>query len=233
MNFDAAINAAEHLWARGEAIKLEGLDFTKLDELLDDGGRVKLYPAAHYSQFPLPALRAWAHIHARYGFPTTELIDWLRFHIGTRSAIEIGAGAGDLGIRLGIPMTDSFQQVTNKDTMAVYGLAGIPPTRPPADVLQFDGEQAVRKFKPDIVIASWVTKKYDPRRHDDKGNMYGVRYEYIIERCKTFILIGNMNVHPPGRAFDLPHVCLEFPWLVSRAGDQSKNRIWVWNRPGA
>lgn len=210
-------------------------DVAYLDNLLlDNNGRIKLLPAGDYQQFPHLHLRVWCSLKGRYGLPTVELVQWLKEQIGGRSAIEIGAGNGDLGFHLGIPMTDSYQQVDDPMTVAYFNVYGMAPTRPPADVIKEDAENAVRKRKPKAVIACYVTEKFKPRPGDAfaHGNYKGVRYDYIIERSETFILIGNERVHGSNRALSLPHEKFYFPWLVNRSEYPDLNRIWVWkNKP--
>lgn len=190
---------------------------------------VKLRPAAFWQALPPDHLRAWAGLNARYCIPTVELIDWLRERIGGRKALEIGAGQGDLGHHLGIPMTDSYVQSLNPSVLTYYLMAGQQPTVPPGDVIREDAETAVRTRKPKVVIGAWITEKFKGD-HDVGGNMYGPREEYIIERCQTYISIGNENVHGKKRIMNVPHETHYFPWLVSRAKDPSKNVIYVWEK---
>jgi hypothetical protein len=89
------------------------LDILKrLDEAwLDSDGRVRALPAAAFDVDPYDRF-VWCAARARYGLPTVELVERLREMIGGRRALEVGAGQGDLGRLLGIPMTDSAQQTT-------------------------------------------------------------------------------------------------------------------------
>jgi hypothetical protein len=222
-------------WAppQGQSAQVNPRTLAMLDaHFLDANGRLKLLPAADYRKMPLQGLRIWANMRSHYGFPTMELVNWLKERIGGRRAIEIGAGNGNLGIHLGIPMTDSYQQVDDPETVAYFAMNGITPTRPPSDVEKEDGENAVRRRKPQVVVACYVTEKFMPRSHTDitaKGNSRGIRYDYIIERCETFILIGNEMTHGKNRALSLPHEKFHFPWLVTRSEKQEMNRIWVWD----
>ena len=209
------------------------VDMDRLDKmLLDSQQRMKLLSIETYRSLLSDEIRVWANLRGRYCLPTLELVNWLKEQIGGRTALEIGAGNGDLGYHLGIPMTDSYQQVKDPETVkdfALLDLAGVAPTRPPKDVIEEDGENAVRRRKPQVVVAAWVTQKYDPRSASPHpGNYLGVRHEYVIERCQTFILIGNERVHGQSRALRLPHEKFAFPWLVSRAQMPELNRIWVW-----
>lgn len=218
-------------------IQAEVLSVTKeqaeaLDSvLLDENQRVKLLPATEYAKLDRDVLRAWCGIRARYVLPTTELVEWLKQEIGSKTALEIGAGQGDLGRLLGIPMTDSYQQVNDPATVAYFKLLspmGTMPTHPPPDVAMEDGEQAVRQRKPQVVIAAYVTEKHVRGR--DRGNYKGIRYDHIIERCEKFILIGSLPIHGKNCASKLKHQELHFPWLVTRTPDQAMSRIWLWTR---
>lgn len=222
-------------WAvpQGQTVRVSPKMLALLDEtLLDRNGRIKLLPASTYAAIPYQDLRIWANMRSQYGLPTAELITWLKERIAGRKAIEIGAGNGNLGIHLGIPMTDSYQQVDDAETRLYFAAYGIEPTNPPSDVEKEDGENAVRRRKPQVVVACYVTEKFDARSNDitAKGNMRGIRYDYIIERCDTFILIGNELTHGKNRALSLPHEKLHFPWLFSRSEKPDLNRIWVRER---
>lgn len=200
--------------------------------LLDEVGGIKVLPAEAYAAFNRNDLLVWANMRGNYGFPTLELVNWLKARIAGRRAIEIGAGNGNLGVHLGIPMTDSYQQVDDEETKAYFALYGITPTNPPTSVEKEDGENAVRRRKPEVVVACYVTEKFQPRPGDflAKGNQRGIRYDYIIERCDTFILIGNESIHGKNRAMGIPHETFYFPWIISRALKPELNRIWVWDR---
>lgn len=218
-------------WAppQGHAVRVNPRTMALLDTmLLDDKGRIKLLPAAVYHGIEHQDLRTWANLRCQYGFPTLELVSWLKDFIAGRKAIEIGAGNGNLGIHLGITMTDSYQQVDDPETVAYFALHNIPAIRPPADVEKEDAENAVRRRKPQVVVACYVTEKFDPKT-SIKGNSKGVRYDYIIERCETFILIGNETVHGKNKALALPHTKFHFPWLITRSEKPELNRIWVWD----
>lgn len=209
---------------------LPQVDTTGLDRLLlQPDGRMRLYPAAALQDIPLPALRLWCHRHARYGLPTFELIDWLAARIGDKPAIEVGAGAGDLGFRLGIPMTDSYQQQDDPQTVAIMAMAGQPGTKPLPDVHKEDAQSAVIRCQPDVVVASWLTQRWLATEPAGAGNMHGPREEVILANCATYIHIGNENIHGQKRILARPHETYHFPWLVSRATEQAKNVIYVWH----
>lgn len=209
---------------------VDKLQMQMLDSLLFDGNKRVLPLSSHfyYKHVDLHDLRCWCFLHARYGVPTQELIDWLLKIIAGRKAIEIGAGMGDLGYRLGIPMTDSYQQVTDPPTQLYMQAFKQVPTTPPPDVMKADAQTAVLRFKPQVVIGSWITERYMPG--SEEGNMHGPREDILLKNCETYIIIGNEKIHGRKRILSLPHETYHFPWLISRASEPAKNVIYVWNK---
>lgn len=209
-----------------EAIEsLDAFALAAMDNLLlDSSGRLQLWEAAALRNFPPHQLRAWAMMRARYNLPTVELVQWLHNLIGPCEAVEIGAGVGDLGYHLGVTMTDSYVQT--ETLAAFYTILGQQPTRPLPDVIRQDAETAVMVRRPHTVLASWVTQKYLPG--DEHGSVYGPSEEVILANCSRYIFIGNENVHGQKRILSRPHETFKFPWLVSRAAEQSKNVIYIW-----
>jgi hypothetical protein len=177
-------------------------------------------------------LQVWCHRRARYNLPTTELVEAVKGLIDSRSAIEIGAGMGDFGRALGIPMTDSHQQ-TLPEMQLYYAVAGQPAIHPPSDVEKLDAVGAVTKYKPRVVVASWVTQLYQdgdaPRKIG--SSIYGVDEHWVLDHCETYIFVGNTGVHKDKRILTRPHQETRPYYLVSRGRDQAANVLWVWNRP--
>jgi hypothetical protein len=210
---------------------INNADVSYLDELLlEKDGFLKLLPASAYSDINPEHLMIWAVKNARYGFPTIELIDWLKEQIKDQFAIELAAGKGDLGRHLGIMQTDSYMQLIPEVT-AFYALTRQPIIEPPESVYKYDANQAINCFKPDIAIASWLTQRFrqgDPE--DVKASVYGAEEFEIIDKVKVYIHIGNENVHGTKRILCFPHETYRFPWLVSRAEDPAKNLIYVWRK---
>jgi len=127
---------------------------------------------------------------------------------------------------LGIPMTDSYQQVDDPATVAMMALWKQPATRPPREVLKMDATEAVTSIMPDVTIASWLTQRHLPG--EDSGNHKGPLEEIIVGNTGVYIHIGNEDVHGNKRILAMKHETYRFDWLVSRARDQSKNVIYVW-----
>ena len=133
---------------------------------------------------------------------------------------------GHLGRLLGIPMTDSFIQ-TEPDVKLYYQALQQEPTNPPvAYVDKLTAESAVDKYKPEVVIASWLTHKWIDGA--SQGSVYGPDEAHIVDRA-NYIHIGNDNVHKSKTINALPHDTLRYEWLVSRAMDQSLNNISMWS----
>ncbi len=212
-----------------EPTHLTAKDVRYLDGiLLEPTGRLRLLPASSYASIDLLHLRAWCSLNGRYGLPTTELVAWLKERIAGRSAVEIGAGCGDLGFRLGIPMTDSFQQVTDPATVGMLAQFRQAPATPLPDVEPEDAETAVRRRKPRVVIASWVAERSKPKEEGGTGNVHGPREEDILGRCESYIFVGNEAVHGKKRLRRVPHLMFKYPWLVSRARKPELNVIYLW-----
>ena len=202
----------------------------ELPDLLDADGRLKLLPAAAYDGLSRDALRVWCHNYARYGLPTVELVAWLRERLVGRTAIEIGSGSGDLAYHLGIPATDNRMQEW-PEIKFHYTMTGQPVIQYPDFVEKIDAVDAVAKYQPDVVIASWVTQWIDPNLPPPEtgGNAWGVKEDEILATGCEYILIGNQKVHGDKKIMAEPHEEFAFSFLRSRANYPALDRMWVWN----
>jgi len=206
---------------------LERQDTTYLDEqLLGSSGHLQLFNADDYDQIPRDALRVWCHKNARYGLPTQELVTFVRQLIGDRRAIEIGAGHGDLAHHLSIQATDSYLQ-DSPEISAYYAIIGQPRVQYPPSVERLEAMEAIDKYRPDVVVASWVTQIGDETIPD--SCTWGVNELLLLQKVKTYIVIGNDNVHGGKMILQLPHLTFRPTWLRSRASDPTKEVIHVWN----
>lgn len=215
------------------AMLLNPRDTSYLDELLlDQSGHYRLHPARDLLQFPLEDLIAWANLRARYVLPTVELVECLRELISGRRAIEIGAGMGDLGYHLDIPMTDSYIQ-TEPDMKAYYHSIFQEPTNPPAWVVRLDAEQALEAYRPQVILAAFVTQRYEPgdeREPKIGSSIHGHDEVKVIREVETYIHVGNEETHKDKRALRRKHRAIHGKWIITRAFDQTKNVIWVWEK---
>ena len=202
----------------------------KLPDLLDENNRLKLLGAEAYDAISPSALCLWCNRYARYGLPTIELVEWLQKRIAGRNAIEIGSGTGDLAYHLGIPATDNRMQEW-PEIKFNYELVGQPVIKYPDFVQNLDALDAVKQYKPDVVIASWVTHWIDPNLPPppEGGNAWGVKEDKILATGCTYILIGNKRVHGIKKIMAQPHKEFELPFLRSRAIHPELNRVWIWN----
>jgi hypothetical protein len=196
-------------------------------ETLDAEGRLRVLPAAFWAGTTRDERALFGSRTGLYSFPTEELVARLKEIINGRRTIEIGAGHGVLAEALGIPATDSFQQRMRHyaKLYAAQGLVTVP--YGPA-VTPMPADQAVRVYEPDVVIACWVTHKYDPAQPARKGNEVGVDELDILQHCAEYVFVGNEGVHADKPLWELQKHTIEFPaYVVSRAANGSRDFIAV------
>lgn len=197
--------------------------------LLDEQGCLRVVPAQVLEHTTAQERMAFGVRHGLYSFPTEELCAFLRERIGSRTAIEIGAGHGVLARALAIPATDNRQQ--EDPVIKAHYAALRQPTVPYGEhVEKLDALAAVKKYRPQVVVACWVTHRFDPRRPDAGGNGSGVDEAAVIDSCEEYIFIGNERVHATKPIWALPHEKLTPPWLYSRALNGSADFIAIWRR---
>ncbi len=206
---------------------LDRADIRYLDKMLIENNLVRPVYFNRLKRINPNHLKLWLTTHGVYQIPTWELIEWLRDTIDGRmkSTIEIGAGKACIGRHLGIHMTDSCCYEVPLIAQ-YYHTLGQPVTIPPPDVERLSGNDAVIKYRPQVVLGSWITQ-WSNIPHD--GNFFGINEERILDAGATYILVGNIDVHGKKRIMRWPHREYYFPWLVSRGMDQNNNRIWIWN----
>lgn len=197
-------------------------DVRYLDPLLrDSAGVLQVVPASVYAGIPHQHLQIWTHLNACYGLPTTELVDFIQQVIHGRSAIEIGSGNGVLGKALGIPCTDLKAQEI-PEVRALYIQMKQPTIRYGAHVEHLEALAAVRKYKPRVVVGSWVTQVSDGSR---QGAVFGVDEEALLRQVETYILFGSLRNHGDKAICRRPHKVLQQPWMRSRADDAA---LFIW-----
>lgn len=206
-------------WAKFTVAKLN-------EKFLDSDRRIKLLPASTWQSIDPIELRLWCHSRAIYSIPTIELIDWLREQIAGKTAIEVGAGNNCLGWHLGIPTTDSYIQQNDPVVRKFYELTRQPITSPHPETQQYEACEAVKRFKPEVVIASWLTEKWNPAT--ENGSDYGTDETWLIQNVEKYIHIGNHKIHGNKTVRDFDHTVYQPDWLVSRASCPDQNAIYVW-----
>lgn len=200
-------------------------DLTEMENLLFKEDEFQIVPFKEYQRFNLGMLVLFGHKHALYTFPTTELIDFLRIEIGDMSAIEVCAGKGIIGKALGIPCTDSFLQ-DRPDVRKYYEELGQPPIAYGGHVIKEEANDSVRERKPECVIGSWVTAKWDNELK--KGNYWGPDDRDFLKHCKKYIHIGNQYTHDWKPITLVSHRTVREPWIVSRSVKPDGNYIQIW-----
>lgn len=215
---------------------LPNKDVSYLDKmLLNDKGLLRVLPASVLRAVEPPDLSIWGNKKGVYCFPTVELIDWLRDRIGGRTAVEICSGNGSIGRALGITRTDSYIQTT-PEMRQYYRMYNQQPIDPPEDVLRYEALQAVRHFRPQVVVASFATQLYQP---GDEGppkigsSVYGVDELAMYPLIEAYYMVGNLEPHGDKRLFKYPHERLHFDWIVTRSMTPEINRIFVWEKGNA
>lgn len=197
-------------------------------ELIMENGKLRLFSAEHYKKFKWNDFRVFCHNYARYGIPTIELVDYVKNLIDRRSAIEIGSGCGDFGYHLGIKMTDSWQQQF-PEIKKIYDMSGQPTIKYPDDVEKIEALDAVNKYNPKVVIASWITP-YSPFETNFGSNPFGVKEDKILKLVETLIIVGNLDTHGDKPILAYEHKTIHAPWIVSRAKNPQNNCIFIWDK---
>lgn len=198
-------------------------------DVLDEQGRLRILPA-EYWRTTTAAERALLCVRrALYCIPTVELVARLRELIGSRKAIEIGSGNGVLAAALGIPATDNRMQEMPRYRQ-VYESMGQPTITYGANVDPYDAHAAVRLYRPQVVVAAWVTHKYERLRHEAGGNEIGVDEDRIIDSVESYIVIGNRGVHAGKKIWGRPHTIEHPDYLYSRAMNGLPDFIAEWKR---
>jgi len=88
---------------------------------------------------------------------------------------------------------------------------------------------AIEKYKPEVVVGSWVTQLYKGDDPKVGASVLGIDEEAILDAGITYVVIGNQNVHGDKRIMTVPHQEFAFPFLRSRARYPEQDRIWIWN----
>lgn len=209
---------------------LNKVDITYLEEMLIAEDRtLNVLPYSEFKDIPQSDISQFCVQHGYYLIPTVELVDFIEAEIGPALAIEIGSGSGTLCKALGIVGTDNHMQMW-ADVKEAYESAHQTPVSYGAHVQRIAARDAIRKYRPDVVVAAWVTHRYNPKEYWRQGNMYGVEEEKLVNKVLKYIHIGNENVHGKKPALKLPHAAIHKEWIVSRAMNPEGNVIYVWDK---
>ena len=204
-------------------------DIRVLEENLWKDGELQVLPYAFFveNKITQQQISMFCLQYGVYNVPTVELCEWVRGKIGKRTSIEVGAGNGALGRYLKIPSTDSFLQSDNT-VGQYYALIKQPPVRYGRNVEKIAANRAVERYKPQVVIAAWLTQVF---KSDDEwrgGSVFGTNEGAIIDSVEMYIHIGHLNTHGNKRVLDRGHTVERYPWVLSRSLDAGNNAIYIW-----
>lgn len=157
----------------------------------DDDGVLNPMPQSFWENVHPDERSLFGYHHGIYALPTVELVERLRQIIAGREqqTIEIGAGNGGISKALGIQATDSYQQEDKNVSQYINQLGGATVPYGP-HVARHESKEAIRKFKPKVVLACWVTHKYNPLKPHLDGNQWGVDEHWVLSRCDEYIFVG-------------------------------------------
>lgn len=197
-----------------------------------DNGDLNVLPSEFYKQFTQEDISTFCTREGYYSLPTEELIEFLKNEIGTEEkVIEIAAGNGVYGRELGIVSTDSYLQKLNPQVKLAYEQTQQTIVPYGNDVKPLEAMEAVRKYKPRIIVVAWGTHKFDRKKPLEKGNQYGIEYEKIMayQSVEKIILIGDLEIHKFNPVHKKATRIIQEDWIVSRS-TQNKNAIIIYEK---
>ncbi len=203
----------------GARILSNDLDISELEIEALAGRLLQPMYADFYKKFDQEQLSLFCHAYGFYGLPTRELIASIHLFTNHRTAIEIGSGNGCLGRALGIHRTDNKMQDW-PEIKKKYQEGKCPTIFYPNDVKKIDYKKAILKYKPQVVVASWVTQ-------NDK-NVFGVDEEWILDNCETYIHYGHTAVHGEKKILKYSHDSIYNKFMYSRSARQNPV-LQIWN----
>lgn len=203
-------------------------DIQEITEKCFSNEELIIHPFKFYMQYSQNQIRLMMERQDIYMLPTEELCDFLDKVIADRSAIEIGAGKGYLGRELGITVTDSFAK-RDSYPMKIDKMMGIPTIVYPDYVENLDAIQSVKKYKPHTVIASYLVHE---QIYKDRSKTFGVDGKKLLNMCKRYIHIGNLDLHCSDPIMNIPHTEIEFPYLITKNMNPYTDRIFIWGNDG-
>lgn len=207
----------------------EKRDITYLNNMLLKDDKFQILSYDKLKDVPRNDICQFCLENGMYVLPTTELIDFLKKEM-CGNTIEICSGNGILAEALNIKATDSYMQEL-PHIKSLYEAAKQPIVRYGSNVQRIDAESAVKLYKPKTVIGSWVTHKYDPKRHSIGGNILGPDENVIMKSINKYIFIGNLDTHKDKPLLSkYTPVEYRFDWYLSRALKREDNMIWIFEK---
>ena len=173
------------------------LGWETLDALILDEGRwLRVLRAADLPEGS--ELAWWCVRRGIYGLPTVEFCERVRELAAGRSVLEVAAGDGAFGrglSRAGVLLlasTDSKCQ-RRKQVRRIYEEQGQELVRYHPDVVAVEGSSAVQAYRPQVVVASWGTPRFDAVLGD--GFAEGLDWRWILNRVEFALLLGSLRTH--------------------------------------
>lgn len=218
------INRRTFVYGKDYEVK-EEVGLEKLETFLLPNGVYKIPSYEDLMSFSKEAIIQFGVKHAMYVLPTIQLIRNLNILIGDSQVVEIGSGNGILGKALGIRCTDNFCQ-DRPEVKSFYRESGQTPVKYGSHVEKRDAEWVAKKWRPDIIIGSWITHKYNPLTKT--GNVYGPDEEVILDNCKQYIMLGNKGVHRDKPILKYrPDIIDNFPGYVTKSINPENNCVYI------
>lgn len=220
-------------WSSGRA---SVLDASRVAEVLPEldaacmkDGRLQAMPADYYARWSQNDLSLWCVHRGLYCLPTLELVDFIRGQIDCEDALEIGAGNGALGRAVGIPLTDSYQQEKEEVRELYVDRLGQAVVSYGNDVERCTALEAAEEYRPRVVLAAWVTHRYNSKCPQLHGNMHGVDESKLLGKkyVRRYIFVGHERVHGLKPIMSKRHTTHRLPCLYSRAFDRN-DVVWIW-----
>ena len=112
-------------------------------------------------------------------------------------------------------------------------MMGQKPIFPPEDVKKFEASEAVGYYKPQVVLGSYITQKFQEGDSEAKigSSLYGVDELSIMPQIETYIAVGNTKTHGDKRLLKkYPHEVYRFPWIYTRSLQPELNEIVIFER---
>lgn len=183
--------------------------------------------------YPIDCWRLLLGTLGVFQLPTFELIDFLNHMITDKTAIEICCGIGTIGKILGIPATDRKLSDGIKESIAYHQiLKNETPLNKytsnfPDFVETLTANQAIEKYKPDVVIGCWVSQK---ATNKTIGSLYGVEEDKILEKVETYIHCGSSvnSAHYKKKILKQKHYTIQADWLFDRASGRGPSEMKIW-----
>ena len=203
-----------------------------VNQAITDNGDLNVLPSEFYKQFTQEDISTFCTVKGYYSLPTEELIDFLKNEIGNEEkVIEIAGGNGVYGRALGIVSTDSYLQKLNTQVRLRYEQTQQTIVPYGSNVKPLEAMEAVRKYKPRIVVVAWGTHKFDRKKPIEEGNQYGIEFEKIMayQSVEKIILIGDLEIHKFNPVRKKATRIIQEDWIISRSL-RNQNAIIIYEK---